>query len=461
MRLYTLIFTVFLSSSAILAEPSLRVEPPKNDPFEELDQEIKSLRHDRNSDNATEFKQWKDKYLTDYQEFRNDHFKVTDHLRDDLISTWGNAEVSSKTKLVEYSLNKKIKTVLDFEENTARISFIHNGNTPINQSDVTNSLGLQYKKNDALSLFVGKNVDGTLIKKSVAKVNNNFKNILVQETKLIQQQGQAQKKQIEKIIDQLDYNNNKYTTLKNASSKIKNTEISITEQQNQIEKETQQRISNLQKNTTSLENNNTKRAKLESKKITTFTILLKSKNHLSKAKPFLNKVKSQSKRWGLPPSLMLAIIHTESYFNPKAQSHVPAYGLMQIVPLTAGVDVNIMLNNKNSPMKRDDLFLPDYNITAGVAYMHILNSRYLKKIVNSKSRLYCMVAAYNTGSGNVAKAFNIDRSRDVNKAATIINKLTPKEVYLHLINNLPYDETRHYVKKVIERQKIYSPIVRF
>jgi membrane-bound lytic murein transglycosylase C len=66
------------------------------------------------------------------------------------------------------------------------------------------------------------------------------------------------------------------------------------------------------------------------------------------------------------------------------------------------------------------------------------------------------VAAYNTGTGNVAKAFNIDKSRNIKKAARLINKLTPDQVYAHLIENLPYDETKHYLKRVIKRQKIYD-----
>jgi membrane-bound lytic murein transglycosylase C len=185
---------------------------------------------------------------------------------------------------------------------------------------------------------------------------------------------------------------------------------------------------------------------------------LAHRNSLSKAKPFIEQVKNQSDRWDLSPSLLLAIMHTESYFNPKAQSHVPAYGLMQIVPRTAGIDVNRFLNKTDAPMTEADLFLPDYNITAGVAYMHILNSRYLRKIKDPQSRVYCIIAAYNTGSGNVAKTFNKDKSRNINRASKIINKLTPEEVYDHLIKNLPYDETKHYVQRVVKRQSIYTPI---
>ena len=183
---------------------------------------------------------------------------------------------------------------------------------------------------------------------------------------------------------------------------------------------------------------------------------LAHKNNLAKAEPFIAQVKTQSDRWQLSPSLMLAIMHTESHFNPKAQSHVPAFGLMQIVPRTAGVDVNRFLYKKDQPMAQSYLFSPNENIETGGAYLHILNSRYLRKITNPQSRLYCIVAAYNTGSGNVAKTFNKDKSRNISRAAKIINTLTPDEVYQQLVENLPYDETKHYVQRVDKAPK-YLP----
>ena len=69
-----------------------------------------------------------------------------------------------------------------------------------------------------------------------------------------------------------------------------------------------------------------------------------------------------------------------------------------------------------------------------------------------------MIAAYNTGSGNVAKTFNKGGSRNISKAAKIINKLSPQEVYDHLVANLPYDETKNYLKRVIKRKKIYTAV---
>ena len=152
----------------------------------------------------------------------------------------------------------------------------------------------------------------------------------------------------------------------------------------------------------------------------------------------------------------MAVIHSESSFDPKATSPIPAYGLMQIVPTTAGYDVNQIVRKISEPMSSGDLYVPDVNVETGAAYLNILNKRYLKSIENDESRLYCMIAAYNTGAGNVAKAFNADGARNIRKAAKVINKMAPDEVYQHLLHNLPYDETKHYLKKVSSRIELYQ-----
>ena len=100
------------------------------------------------------------------------------------------------------------------------------------------------------------------------------------------------------------------------------------------------------------------------------------------------------------------------------------------------------------------LYNANNNIKIGSAYLHIVYYRYFKKIKNPQSRLYCTIAAYNTGAGNVAKAFT--GKTNVNLAASIINNMSSKEVYKHLQANLPYDETKKYLKKVSKRVTQYK-----
>jgi len=175
-----------------------------------------------------------------------------------------------------------------------------------------------------------------------------------------------------------------------------------------------------------------------------------------RSKMYENEVRENASRQKLPVSLVFAIMHTESSFNPKATSYVPAYGLMQIVPHTAGVDsYRYLYKVKKIPSSRY-LYNSKNNIRLGSAYLHILYYGYLKKVKNPQSRLYCAIAAYNTGAGNVAWAFT--HTYNPSKAARVINKLTPKQVYDRLMRDLKYDEPKHYLKRVSKRMHIYHKI---
>jgi membrane-bound lytic murein transglycosylase C len=170
-----------------------------------------------------------------------------------------------------------------------------------------------------------------------------------------------------------------------------------------------------------------------------------------RAKKYLPYVKIYSKKYHISKVLIMAIIKTESDFNPFAVSYVPAFGLMQIVPTTAGIEgFERAYGYKKVPSKKF-LFVPKNNINIGVAYLNVLYYRYLKKIKNPLSREYLAIAAYNSGIGNVFKVFNIRKDR----AIAIINSLAPQEVYKRLILRLPTDEGRRYLPKVLKHKLLF------
>jgi membrane-bound lytic murein transglycosylase C len=162
-------------------------------------------------------------------------------------------------------------------------------------------------------------------------------------------------------------------------------------------------------------------------------------------------VKEQANRFGINSALVFALIETESHFNPYATSAIPAYGLMQVVPRSAGRDAWKFLHKSKGQPTKNYLFNPRNNIEMGSAYMHILQQRYLVKVKNPKNRELCAIAAYNTGSGNVLRSFHRKRSVAFSK----INALTPDALYNHLRKKLPYKETRDYIKKVTLAKKRY------
>jgi LysM repeat protein len=178
-------------------------------------------------------------------------------------------------------------------------------------------------------------------------------------------------------------------------------------------------------------------------------------NHLEvRARKFHPLVQAQAEKHELDPALIMAIIHTESMFNPRARSQTPAYGLMQVVPHSAGRDAYRMIYGQNRKLTSKYLYNPKNNIELGVAYFDILRNNYMKGILDPISRTYCAVAAYNAGASNVGRAF-ISR-KSIQKAMSVINKMTPLEVYARLVEALPFKESQNYVRQVLKRYSLYK-----
>ena len=161
-----------------------------------------------------------------------------------------------------------------------------------------------------------------------------------------------------------------------------------------------------------------------------------------KYKPLVDRFAAKNK---LSPSLVFAIIRAESNFNPFAVSPAPAYGMMQLVPASGGRAAYQRVSGRDEMPSRDFLFDPANNIELGTAYLGLLFEGQLDAVANPVSREYCVISAYNTGAGNVLRAFAQDRTAAVNR----INSMQPPAVYDRLRRHLPYRETRRYLVKVV------------
>lgn len=177
------------------------------------------------------------------------------------------------------------------------------------------------------------------------------------------------------------------------------------------------------------------------------------KKRALKFKPFVLK---KSREYGIEPSAILATIETESYFNPLAKSHIPAYGLMQIVPTTAGIDAYYALTKKKKLLSPAYLYDAHNNIELGSKYIQIIRNNYLKGVTNPISRLYCSATAYNAGIGSLFRSFT--GSKFARKdAIKQINSMTPDEVYTHLRTTKRLTlEARNYVKHIKTRTQNYK-----
>lgn len=131
----------------------------------------------------------------------------------------------------------------------------------------------------------------------------------------------------------------------------------------------------------------------------------------------------------LDPFLLAAMIKTESGFDPRAVSVSGARGLMQIMPETGQW---IARQTGDPSFKPEILFDPDTSIRYGTWYVADLKREFGRDAV-------LVLAAYNAGRGNVREWLSSRQIRGVQD-----------------IDQIPYPETRHYVRKVLLRQKIYS-----
>jgi membrane-bound lytic murein transglycosylase C len=188
----------------------------------------------------------------------------------------------------------------------------------------------------------------------------------------------------------------------------------------------------------------------EGAKTALFVRIAMVKNYEAKgAEHYRATAEKYAAQYHVSPSLVLAIMRTESNFNPFAVSSAPAYGLMQLVPTSAGRAAVKRTQGIDETPTSDYLFDPEHNVELGTAYLSILSDTEFRAVDNQSSREYCMIAAYNTGPRNVTRVFANNRTEALND----INQLEPPALFDRLRTNLPYEETRQYVVKVAEYRK--------
>jgi membrane-bound lytic murein transglycosylase C len=178
-------------------------------------------------------------------------------------------------------------------------------------------------------------------------------------------------------------------------------------------------------------------------------------NHVKqRAEEFKILIQKEAKRFNLDPRLVFATVHTESYFNPKARSGAPAYGLMQLVPTSGARSAYLFVYKEDKLLTPDYLFQPRNNVELGAGLLNLMMTKDFKNVTDEKSRVYCAIAGYNTGPGNVARCFV--GKRDIPKAVAMINQMTPEQVFSRLRTNLPFEETRTYIVTVTEKMPLYE-----
>jgi soluble lytic murein transglycosylase len=136
----------------------------------------------------------------------------------------------------------------------------------------------------------------------------------------------------------------------------------------------------------------------------------------------------------VPAELALAIARQESEFNPAAQSHVGALGLMQVMPATAkSVAKDLGISYSTKSLGGDW----EYNARIGTAYLADMLERY-------DGSALLAAAAYNAGPHRAdrwIKDYGDPRSANVDA--------------IDWIETIPFRETRNYVMRVNEALFVY------
>ena len=144
---------------------------------------------------------------------------------------------------------------------------------------------------------------------------------------------------------------------------------------------------------------------------------------------FQKDVQKYAKLNKIDPLLVNAVIAVESKFIHGAHSKSGAVGLMQLMPETAK-ELSDELGEKSL---YKDLENPKINIRLGVYYLK-------KLLVMFDGNKTLALAAYNAGSGNVSNWLKKDKDLKTN------------------IRNMPFEETRNYVYRVIRTYDLFKRI---
>ena len=142
-------------------------------------------------------------------------------------------------------------------------------------------------------------------------------------------------------------------------------------------------------------------------------------------------VEKYAKEYKLDPLLIYSIIKVESNFKYDAKSNSNAIGLMQVM-LSTAQEMGKKLELEG--ITEEKLYEPEINIKIGI--------KYFKNLLEKYNDYNLAIIAYNAGMGNLDKWIEqgIIDEQDQN------------------IEDIPFPETKNYVKKILRIYQIYQEI---
>jgi soluble lytic murein transglycosylase len=147
---------------------------------------------------------------------------------------------------------------------------------------------------------------------------------------------------------------------------------------------------------------------------------------------FYDAIADDAKKFGTDPILLLSIMREESRFNPRAKSEAAARGLLQFIITTAneiGREIGLV------SVQPDDLYDPRVIIRLGAKYV----SKLAQQLGGDR---YAIAAAYNAGPHQVQ----------------LWQRLAPGPGDDYFLSSINFDETKQYVRKVMNSYERYGEI---
>jgi soluble lytic murein transglycosylase len=151
--------------------------------------------------------------------------------------------------------------------------------------------------------------------------------------------------------------------------------------------------------------------------------------------PFKSTVEERASHSGLDPAYVYGLIRQESRFITNAKSTVGAAGLMQVMPATARWTARKIGLNQFKPQHINDR---DTNIALGTSYLKLVLDTF-------DGSLPLAAAAYNAGPNRVRSWLAQDGAQALEAAIWT--------------ENVPFPETRDYVKKVLSNTTNYAALM--
>ncbi len=170
--------------------------------------------------------------------------------------------------------------------------------------------------------------------------------------------------------------------------------------------------------------------------------------------PYDKTVKKYAKKYNFDWRLMIAQMHQESRFDPKAKSMAGAKGLFQVMPRTA------------EELGIEDLTNPKSGIHAGIRYMDWVRQRMQHHNLQADQLIWFTLASYNAGAGHVRDAIRLAKQQgwrgdvwfdNVEKAMLLLSKrkYAAKARYGYVRGQEPVN----YVRAIKRRFETYEHVV--